>query len=247
MNQKNLFGLVGKNISYSFSVKYFANKFELEKIKDAQYLNFDIPTIEHWFDKIHSLSNLRGFNVTIPYKQEVIPYLSQLDWVAEQIGAVNVVKVLPNNILKGYNTDCYGFEHSLLPLLKSTHKKALILGTGGASKAVTYVLQQKQIPYKQVSRNPKLHQLSYDDLTKEIMEEFTIIVNCTPLGTFPKVEDFPPIPYRYITSEHLLYDLIYNPSKTMFLLQGEKKGARICNGEQMLILQAEASWKIWNE
>ncbi|UOB18185.1 shikimate dehydrogenase family protein [Abyssalbus ytuae] len=242
----NLFGLLGKNISYSFSQGYFTEKFNHLGLKGHKYINFDIDTIEKLPDIIRENPNLKGMNVTIPYKEKVIPYLTALNKKAKRIGAVNTIKITPEG-LKGYNTDCYGFKKSLQPFLKAHHKKALILGTGGASKAIAYVLDELGIDYYYVSRKATGNKLSYDDLNKKIMDKFQIIINCTPLGTFPNIQEKPDLPYKYITQNHLLYDLIYNPEETTFLKLGREKGAQICNGLKMLQLQAEKAWNIWNK
>jgi len=238
------FGLVGKNISYSFSKDYFTKKFKDHQLDNYEYHNFDIQNISEFPNII--TQNVHGLNVTIPYKEQVIDFLDEIDEDAEKIGAVNTIKIT-NNKLKGFNTDVYGFETSLKTLLKQQHTRALVLGTGGASKAVIYVLGKLKIDCLLVSRNPVKDEISYNDITGEILKNHKIIINCTPLGTFPDVENCPNIPYQYITEEHLLFDLIYNPIKTKFLLKGEKKGAIICNGLSMLELQADKSWEIWNQ
>lgn len=237
-----VFGLIGKNIHYSFSGKYFAQKFQSENIQDCKYEIFDLNEISQVED-IFLNENLVGFNVTIPYKQHIISFLDELGPVAQQIGAVNCVRI-QNGIKKGFNTDAYGFEKSIIPLLQPYHKKALILGSGGAAKAVKFVLEKLQIPYKTVSRNGEF---TYNDLDEDIIGNHQIIINCTPLGTYPDIENLPQIPYEYLTEEHLLHDLIYNPEKTKFLQLGEKYGAKIKNGYEMLVLQAEKSWEIWNQ
>ena len=242
---KNRFGLIGRNISYSFSRGYFGKKFEELKLHGHSYENFDLEQISDFKELVNREKNLKGCNVTIPYKEAIIPYLESLDPKAQSIGAVNTIKFTKKG-LKGYNTDIYGFEKSIAPFLKPHHKKALVLGTGGASKAVAFVFKTLDIAFKYVSRNPKKGQLSYDDITAEILDDYTILVNCTPLGTFPNVTDRPDIPYEHLTERHLLFDLIYNPEKTAFLLAGEKQGASICNGLRMLELQAEKAWEIWN-
>ena len=241
-----LFGLLGRNIAYSFSKKYFTAKFKKESLPH-QYQNIDIENIDDLLDFLaNNIEDLKGFNVTIPYKEAIFKYLDEIDAVAEEIQAVNCVKIIDKHYLKGFNTDAYGFEKSIKPLLQSHHKKALILGTGGASKAVAFTLKKLDIEYKFVSRNPKENQLSYDGLNKEILDKFTVIINTTPLGTFGKLEtDFPKIPYAFITKKHLLYDLIYNPKETIFLKKGKEKGAKIKNGLEMLQLQADKSWEIW--
>ncbi|GET46750.1 shikimate dehydrogenase family protein [Capnocytophaga felis] len=242
---KRLFALVGKNISYSFSRAYFAEKFKKEHISDAEYVNFDLNCIGELPQKLQENPNIQGMNVTIPYKKEIISMLAKLDPISEQIGAVNTIKITKKGLV-GYNTDHFGFSESLKPFLEQQHTKALILGTGGASNAVAYALKMLGISFRFVSRNPKMGQFSYADLSPQIIGKYKIIINCTPLGTFPNVEDFPPIPYQFLTSEHLLYDLIYNPEKTIFLQKGEKKNATIINGRKMLELQAEKAWEIWN-
>ncbi len=234
------YGLIGKNISYSFSRNYFANKFKKEDIKNSQYINFDIDNLSE-LNNIFNTNNF-GFNVTIPYKEVIIPYLDSLDFHAEKIGAVNTIKI-ENEKKIGFNTDWIGFKKSIEPLLNSHHTKALILGTGGASKAVIYALDQLKIETLIVSRNGKT---SYQDLSEEIIQNHAIIINCTPVGTFPNIDAAPEIPYHFITKNHLAYDLIYNPAETLFLKKCKEKGAVVKNGLEMLEIQAEASWKIWN-
>jgi len=238
------FGLVGKNISYSFSKSYFTEKFKNLELDNYEYCNFDIQNIKEFPNVI--TQDLKGLNVTIPYKEQVIDFLDEIDKDAAKIGAVNTIKIT-NNKLKGFNTDVYGFETSLKELLQQWHTKALVLGTGGASKAVVYVLRKLKIDYLVVSRNPVNGEISYNDVIGDILIDRKVIINCTPLGTFPEVKNCPNIPYQYITERHLLYDLIYNPLKTKFLLEGEKNGATICNGLRMLELQADKAWEIWNQ
>jgi shikimate dehydrogenase len=239
-------GLLGKNISYSFSRNYFKEKFEKEGINDVSYQNFDIEDITTFPSIINDTEGLRGLNVTIPYKQAVMPYLDKIDRKAKAIGAVNTIKVKKNGKLVGYNTDCYGFKKSLKPYLKSHHKKALILGTGGASKAVAYVLKKLKIKYDYVSRTAsKQVRFTYEDLNEAIINEYEIIINCTPLGTFPNIENCPNIPYQGINEKHILYDLIYNPLETKFLKFGRERKATTINGLKMLELQAEKSWSTW--
>jgi shikimate dehydrogenase len=243
LKPKYKFGLIGKDISYSFSKNYFSSKFKNLGLDNYEYVNYDLKSI----DEFKNIKNkeLKGLNVTIPYKESVIEFLDEINDEAKLIGAVNTIKIDKKGKLTGFNTDVYGFEESLKPLLKKSHKKALVLGTGGASKAVCYVLDKLNIDYLLVSRNPEITQVSYNDLNKELLEKYTIIINCTPQGTYPKVEECPKIPYNYITNKHLLYDLIYNPEKTRFLREAEKRGATISNGRKMLELQAEKSWNIW--
>lgn len=245
-SEKVRFGLVGKNISYSFSKGYFTKKFATLQLENYSYENFDIQEIEEFQSICKNKSNIRGLNVTIPYKETVMQYLNELDPEAEKIGAVNTIKITKTG-LKGYNTDAYGFQKSIEPFIKKQHTKALILGTGGASKAVSYVLKKLGLTYRFVSRKLKKGQYTYNDLNKMIIDDYTVIVNCTPLGTHPNIHQKPDIPYSFITSKHLLFDLIYNPEKTLFLLEGKNKGASICNGEKMLEFQAEKAWEIWQE
>ncbi|NAS11364.1 shikimate dehydrogenase family protein [Poritiphilus flavus] len=241
--KKHKFGLVGRNISYSFSRKYFTEKFELLGLSDHIYENYDIEDIKD-FQTLRNKA-LRGLNVTIPYKEDVIPFLDQLHPQAAEIGAVNTIK-FDGNGLTGFNTDIYGFQKAIEPMLTPAHKAALILGTGGASKAVAFVFNELNIAFRFVSRNPGEEALAYSDLNQDVMEQYSVIVNCTPLGTYPNVEQRPDIPYEFVSSTHLFFDLIYNPEKTRFLLEGEKQGAAISNGLKMLELQAEKAWSIWN-
>jgi shikimate dehydrogenase len=246
--ENKIFGLLGKNISYSFSRGYFTEKFEKLNLKKHKYLNFDIQQIKDFPLIIGKENNLKGINVTIPYKEEIIPFLDKLDETAKKIGAVNTIKFTRRGNLKGYNSDVVGFENSIKPLLQSHHKKALILGTGGASKAIAYALNKNNMKFKFVSRNPEgKNEISYNSLTQDILLNYTVIINCTPLGTFPAIEKYPDIPYQFITEAHLLYDLIYNPEISTFLSKGKEKGAIIKNGFEMLQLQAEESWRIWND
>jgi shikimate dehydrogenase len=243
-NTSKWFGLIGHAISYSFSKAYFTEKFKTLQLHHYHYANFDIATIADFPSVIKQYPNLQGLNVTIPYKESIIPYLEGLSKEAAHINAVNTIKFAKEGLI-GYNTDYYGFKKAIIPLLKMHHKKALILGTGGAAKAVVYALEELKIPYSFVARGlPDI--LNYTDLNKEIIEEHLIIINCTPLGTAPEIEQKPNLPYHYITSAHLLYDLVYNPLETTFLKLGKKQGAVICNGLQMLHFQAEKAWKLWN-
>jgi shikimate dehydrogenase len=241
------FGLIGKNISYSFSKDYFSKKFKLEGIDNASYVNFDIQKIEQIKSILESEKNLKGLNVTIPYKETIIPYLDMLNKKAKKIGAVNTIKITKKGRLIGYNTDSYGFKKSLKPHLKPIHKRALILGTGGASKAIAFTLKQLNIDYQIVTRNPsKKGFITYKSLTEDIIDTHLIIINCTPLGTFPNINDFPSIPYKAISKNHILYDLIYNPKETLFLKKGKTKNAITINGSAMLKFQANKAWEIWN-
>lgn len=240
------FGLVGKNISYSFSRGYFADKFKNENLPHS-YVNFDIESIDELRDIIENTSNLKGLNVTIPYKEEVISLLDKLNKRAKKIGAVNTIKIKKGKLI-GFNTDYDGFKNSLKPHLKKHHKNALILGTGGASKAIAHALKKLGVKYHYVSRTKKEGvTYTYSELTEDIITSFQIIINCTPIGTFPNINECPDIPYDGITDKHILYDLIYNPEETKFLNCGKIKGATIINGLEMLKLQAEKSWEIWNK
>ncbi len=245
-----LYGLVGFPLSHSFSAEYFAEKFEREHIHDCQYHLFPIESIDQLPDLIRSIPELAGLNVTIPYKQSVMSYLKLIDTGAEQIGAVNTIKINRNKdsySLMGFNTDAYGFRESLKPLVNKNYKQALILGTGGASRAVAYILGQMGIQMTFVSRNPvNPRHISYEDINPSIIAACKIIVNTSPLGMFPNTASYPPIPYESLTKEHLLYDLVYNPVETEFLKRGEYKGAKTVNGLQMLHLQADKAWEIWN-
>lgn len=241
------FGLIGYPLVHSFSKKYFTNKFEKEHI-DAIYNLYELADIKYFTELIQS-TTLTGLNVTIPHKQNVIPYLNELDETAAEIGAVNVIHFIHSHsktVLKGYNTDVIGFMESIRPLMKLHHKKALMLGTGGAAKAMTYGLQKLGLEVSYVSRNPENdNQLSYSDLNKQILEDNLVIVNASPVGTFPNVEVCPDIPYQFLNEKHLLFDAVYNPSETLFLKKGKEQGADTLNGEQMLVGQAEAAWRIW--
>lgn len=247
---KKKYGLIGHPLGHSFSRSFFNQKFETEHV-DAEYVNFDLADVKELKDVLHENPTLSGLNVTLPYKTQVISLLDELDKDAKQIGAVNVIKFQKGLFgkikLKGYNSDIIGFKDSIKPLLSETHKKALILGTGGASKAVYYGLQQLDIEPLYVSRTKKDSLITYDEITPEIMAAYTVIVNATPLGMTPNVDMAPDIPYNLLTSEHLLYDLLYNPDKTLFMKKGEERGATVKNGLEMLLLQAFASWRIWNE
>lgn len=244
---KKQYGLIGKDITYSFSKDYFTQKFKQLGLIDSAYTNFDMAKISEFDELLNRHNNLKGLNVTIPYKQAIIPYLDSLSKKARQIGAVNTIRITQNNKLKGYNTDWYGFYHSLKPLLKKQHTQALILGTGGASKAIEYALSKLGITYTFVSRTKQEGVFLYEELNQEILANHPLIINTTPLGTFPFIEDKPAIPYQFITAQHLVYDLIYNPEKTAFLRVAEENQASIKNGREMLVLQAEKAYKIWSK
>ena len=240
-------GLLGKNISYSFSRNYFKNKFEIENITNVNYDNFDIENVSIFPSIIKGTDGLKGLNVTIPYKQDVIPFLDKLDKKAKAIGAVNTIRITKKGKLVGYNTDCYGFKKSIKPHIKSHHKSALILGTGGASKAVVYTLEKLGITCHYVSRNmAKGISFTYNTLTPQDIKEHKIIVNCTPLGTFPKVDLCPNITFKTISSKHIAFDLIYNPEETTFLRLAKAQNATTINGLDMLKFQAEKAWSIWD-
>ncbi len=241
--QNKIYGLIGKNINYSFSKNFFNNKFENEKI-NAVYINFDIKKIEE-FKTIVTENNISGLNITIPYKESIINQLDYVDPTAKEIGAVNTIK-FQNNILSGYNTDYLGFYTSIKNIVNS-NTKALILGTGGATKAIAYTLKILKIKYLFVSRSKKnKNYINYNEISKEIINKHNLIINCTPLGTFPEINQIPQIPISLITNRHIVYDLIYNPSKSLLLKKSEENGATIINGYQMLENQAMESWKIWN-
>lgn len=244
------YGLIGFPLSHSFSKRFFTQYFADNSI-DAEYLNFEISDISMLPAILKEHPNLVGFNVTIPYKEAVIPYLDSCDAKAAAIKAVNTVKIERKSgkiSLKGFNTDLIGFRNSILPLLKPHHKKALVLGTGGASKAIVATLNDLSISTQLVSREAKAGvSISYSQLTEAIMQEYTVVINTTPLGTYPKTENFPEIPYEYLTDKHLLFDLVYNPAVTQFLQKGADRGAATKNGSNMLELQALAAWSIWNQ
>jgi shikimate dehydrogenase len=251
----NIYGLIGFPLTHSFSENYFNDKFLKEGIKDTVYRLFPLKDISEFPDLIRNEPDLKGLSVTIPYKEKVLKYINNLDDTAEKVGAINNIKITRNKLnsiqLTGYNTDVYGFEMSIKPLLNEYHNKALILGTGGASKAVEYVMKKLNLQYLLVTRNIKkeklkANHLTYEMLTKEIIESHLIIINTSPLGMFPATEACPDIPYDFITERHLAYDLIYKPAETLFLKKCKDKHAIIMNGLLMLHLQAEQSWKIWN-
>lgn len=239
------FGLIGKNIGYSFSKNFFSEKFEKENLPHS-YENYDMASLNSLQKIIQNTPNLLGLNVTIPFKEAIIPFLDFIAEDARQIGAVNTLKISDGNILKGYNTDHYGFQQALQPFLPLQKKSALILGTGGASKAVAFSLKHLGFTYEFVSRNKTSAPLTYSRLDQKIIQNNTLIVNCTPVGTYPKIEEFPAIPYQFLTKNHLLFDLIYNPIETEFLKRGKIQGSKTTNGLEMLKLQAEKAWEIWN-
>lgn len=242
------YGLIGYPLGHSFSIGYFNEKFQNEQI-NARYMNFEIPTIEDLHEVLDTNPELRGLNVTIPYKQKVIPYLDEVSPEARAIGAVNVIRVTrkgKNFHLKGFNSDVIGFTQSIEPMIQSFHKKALILGTGGASKAIDYGLRSLGLETVFVSRYERPGTIQYNKLTADDIREYNVIVNCTPLGMYPKVETCPDLPYEAMDRNTLLYDLIYNPDETLFMKRGRQYGATVKNGLEMLLLQAFASWEFWH-
>jgi shikimate dehydrogenase len=239
------FGLIGKTLKHSFSKTYFEKKFAEQGINGCSYENFELQSIDEFPDIIANTPGLRGLNVTIPYKEEVLRFLNSKNEIVEEINACNCINII-NGQLHGFNTDAVAFKNSLQKSLKPYHKCALILGTGGAAKAVQYALKELGIDFLLVSRHKKENQLGYEDVGGDTIGEHHIIINTTPLGMYPNVDQDPPIPYTDLTPQHLLYDLTYNPPKTKFLQQGEKRGAQIINGYEMLLAQAEESWRIWN-
>lgn len=243
------YGLIGFPLGHSFSINFFNEKFENEGIK-AKYINFEIPQIEDLPEILASNPELKGLNVTIPYKQKVMAYLDELSPEAKAIGAVNVIRVSHKGkdvVLKGFNSDVIGFTRSIEPMLEPAHKKALILGTGGASRAIEYGLKTLGLETLFVSRTKKENSITYEEVTPEIIREYNVIVNCTPLGMYPKADTCPDIPYEAMDGHTILYDLIYNPDETLFLTKGAKYGAITKNGLEMLLLQAFASWDFWND
>ena len=244
-----IFGLIGNPIRHSLSQKYFSEKFRMEHIEDCVYELFPLRELSELLPLLKQNSEISGLNVTIPYKKQVIDFLDEIDGAAKEIGAVNCISVSRRQgrpYLVGFNTDVYGFEQAFMPCLEVHHRNALILGTGGSSGAVAYVLKKLGIGFEKISRNPKgENEVGYSSLTREKMAHFTIIINTTPLGMFPDIEQCPPAPYDFITNRHLLFDLIYNPAETVFMKQGRAMGAKVMNGMEMLYLQAEKSWEIW--
>ncbi len=241
------FGLIGRSLLHSFSKTYFEKKFKEQKLLDHAYLNFELKTIEE-FKTVLKTENLKGLNVTNPFKEEIIPFLDELSTEAKEIGAVNCIKIRNGKSI-GYNTDAYGFGQSIKPFLDTTHERALILGTGGASKAVAYSLKKTgtEIFYATTSAKKNTNTFFYDEINDRMMTAFKLIINTTPLGLFPNVNQAPALPYHLFTDKHLAYDLIYNPEQTLFLKQAKEKGAITINGLSMLHLQAEKSWEIWKE
>jgi len=239
------YGLIGFPLSHSFSQRYFTEKFSREHIQGAVFLNFSIPQVEDVSTIFSDHPQLKGLAVTIPYKKSIIKYLDETDDIVREISACNCVKI-GAHAKTGYNTDVIGFESSFVKNLKSHHAKALVLGTGGAASAVKFVLQKNGFEYLVVSRTASGKTISYNDVTDEILSEYSVIINCTPLGTYPNIQEAPPLPYNFLNASHYLFDLVYNPLITKFLEYGKKVNCTIQNGYEMLVIQAEENWKIWN-
>lgn len=245
----NLYGLIGYPLSHSFSKKYFTEKFEKESIKDSKYEMFEIKDIAEIVNIVKNNPNLKGLNVTIPYKEAVIKYLDKVDDSVKKIKAVNVIKIDSQGKMTGYNTDYHGFKNSLIKFIPPAYAelKALVLGSGGAAKAVKAALEDLNITFKTVSRKREGNNLSYEEVNKTVTDEYKLIINTTPLGMYPNIKDSPFLPYTSFTPEHFLFDLVYNPQETLFLIKGKARGARTKGGLEMLYLQAEKAWEIWNK
>ena len=239
------YGLLGKTLKHSFSKAYFTDKFNALGITYCKYENFELASIDRLPELLRDNPSIKGLNVTIPYKEDVLPFLHEKNDIVKEVNACNCIKISEGK-LSGYNTDVVGFQQSLEQVLESHHTHALILGTGGSSKAVQYALKILGIRYQNVSRTKSTMSITYDELNEDILNSHQLIINTSPVGMFPNVERTPPIPFEFVSPKHLLFDLIYNPAKTLFLKKGEEKGAKIANGMEMLVLQAEESWKIWN-
>lgn len=238
------YGIIGYPLGHSFSRTFFSEKFQREHI-EAEYVNFEVPSADALTDIVRLNPNLRGLNVTLPHKEAVIPLLDELSDEAREIGAVNVIRVREGR-LKGFNSDIIGFMDSIRPLLQPWHKRALVLGTGGASRAIRVGLERLGLSWTYVSRTPAQGRLTYADLTPQVMQDYQVVVNCSPVGMYPRVDACPDIPYHLLTPQHLLYDLVYNPLETLFLKRGAEQGATVKNGLEMLHRQAVASWEFWN-
>jgi len=245
------YGLIGHRLGYSFSKGFFTEKFEKENLAGHEYVNFELDSIEEFPEIFKQNDHIAGLNCTIPYKQQIMPYLDEIDEEAAKVGAINTVKIIRTADgvkLKGFNTDIYGFENSLKPMLGDKHKKALILGTGGASKAIKYILDKLGLTYVSASIEEQLQrdEIRYEQIDEALLKEYLVVINATPLGTFPKVDNCPNIPYEFITADHVLFDLVYNPEETLFMKKGKEKGAAVKNGLEMLHGQAKKAWEIWN-
>ncbi|MEL7586135.1 MAG: shikimate dehydrogenase [Prolixibacteraceae bacterium] len=246
------YGLIGYRLGHSFSKRFFTEKFEKENLKDHEYVNFELDSIEEFPGLFKRHDHLYGLNCTIPYKQQIMPFLDEIHQEAAAAGAVNTIRIIRQagrQQLIGYNTDIYGFEHSFRPLLREQHKKALILGTGGASKAVKYVLNKLQIDFLSATTKaePGSGEIPYQDISVPLLKDFLIVIQTTPLGMFPNTASCPELPWDALTSNHLLFDLVYNPEETLFMKRGRERGATVKGGLEMLHLQAIRSWEIWNE
>lgn len=243
-----IYGLIGKTLRHSFSARYFSEKFKTDEIANSQYLNFELKDLGNEVPSLKNNPDIKGLNITIPYKTEILPFLDALTDECRKVNACNCIKISDGKWV-GYNTDIAGFRKSFTPFLKPYHKKALILGTGGASNAVAFVLEKFNIGFLKVSRRKSdaSSVISYGEINEAVMKEFQIVINTTPVGTSPNVNECPDLPYRFITEQHYFFDLVYNPAKTLFLSLAEKYGAFIENGDKMLVIQAEESWMIWNE
>jgi shikimate dehydrogenase len=245
------FGLIGHRLGYSFSRNFFTEKFKKENLADHEYVNFELDSIDEFPGIFNQDKNICGLNCTIPYKQQIMQFLDEIDPEAAQIGAVNTVKIIWQNgqrYLKGFNTDIYGFENSLRPMLEEKHKKALILGTGGASKAIKHILNKLKIEFVSATIEEQIFEkeIRYNQINEQLLKETLIIIHATPVGTFPKVHECPYIPYEFLSSDHVCFDLVYNPEETLFLKKAKAQGAKIKNGLEMLHLQALKAWEIWN-
>jgi shikimate dehydrogenase len=245
MDTKKLYGLIGYPLGHSFSKKFFTEKFEREGLDDCSFELFPIPSIDEFPALLAAHPNVKGIAVTIPYKEKVLPFVQVLNDEVQQIGAANCISI-KDGLLTAYNTDIIGFEKSFAPLLQSHHRQALVLGTGGAAKAVQYVLKQLAIPFTTVSRTAGEEVITYGNINKQLMQDNTVIINCTPAGMYPDEAGFPQIPYECITAQHYLFDMVYRPAETVFLQKGKERGATVKNGMEMLELQAIANWQLWN-
>ncbi len=245
MGAKKLYGLIGYPLGHSFSKQFFLEKFEREGLSDCSFELFPIASIDEFPALMAAYPALKGMAVTIPYKEKVLPFVQAQSDEVQQIGAANCIKI-QKGLLTAYNTDIIGFEKSFVPLLKPHHKQALVLGTGGAAKAVQYVLKQLAIPFTTVSRTTGEGVIAYENINEQLMQHNTIIINCTPVGMYPDEAGFPAIPYDWVTAQHYLYDMVYRPAETVFLQKGKECGATVKNGFEMLELQAIANWHLWN-
>lgn len=245
------FGLIGHRLGYSFSRNFFTEKFRNENLFGHEYVNFELDSIDEFPDIFKLGKNISGLNCTIPYKQQIMPFLDEIEPEAAQIGAVNTVKITFDDgkrTLKGFNTDSYGFENSLRPMIEEKHRKALILGTGGASKAIKHILNKLQIGFISATIEDQIfeNEIRYHQIDEQLLKEYLVIIHATPVGTFPNVDACPDIPYQYLTSDHVCFDLVYNPEETLFLKKAKEQGAKTKNGLEMLHLQAIRAWEIWN-